>query len=136
MELYLPHCIYLINPREIRSVKYYQTYGRRSYSPMKDFDELSDEDKEHVQKFIEIEMYGRDNYIEINVSNDNENELYKEIRQKLARKFGMNLRNNKTNEYIITLFEKGIEIEKIAEILKIRKNNVNKIIEEYRNKKN
>jgi hypothetical protein len=135
LELCLSSCIYLINPREIRGVKYYQTYRNEIYSPMEEFKELSDENKKYVKKIVEIEMYGKDNNIRIDVSDDKENELYKEIRQKLARKFGMNLRNNKNNEYIITLFKKGIEVEQIAEILKMRKNNINKIIEEYKSKK-
>ncbi|MDR1574868.1 MAG: hypothetical protein LBS37_02575 [Treponema sp.] len=146
MELYLSDGIYLINPREIRCVRYYSQLGDLCYSPDEKFENTSEDDKKYIKKIIEIEMYGFkignygnkiDNIIKIDVSNDKENESYKEIRQRLSRKFGMNLQNNNRNEeYIITLFEKGIEIEKIAEILKMRKNNINKIIEEYKSKKN
>ena len=84
-------------------------------------------------------MYGRghENDIIIDVSDDNYHVLYKEIRQKLSRKFGMNILDNKKNrDNTIYLYENGITVDKIAEILSLRKNNVDKIIEEYKSKKN
>jgi hypothetical protein len=71
--------------------------------------------------------------IRINVSDDNDGEIYKEIRNKLFRKFG--LREEKTYENVIKLFEKGMKTKEIANILRIRMGTVIKIIGKY-NKKN
>ncbi|MDR1839358.1 MAG: hypothetical protein LBQ93_07255 [Treponema sp.] len=114
MELNLDRCVYLINPRAIRYIKY-----------------------NHKDSII-IVMNGskdeRDDInIRINVSDDNDGEIYKEIRNKLFRKFG--LREEKTYENVIKLFEKGMKTKEIANILRIRMGTVIKIIGKY-NKKN
>jgi hypothetical protein len=41
VELDLSTGWYIINPRELRSVKYYQIYNRREYSPDKIFEDLT-----------------------------------------------------------------------------------------------
>jgi DNA-directed RNA polymerase specialized sigma subunit len=111
VELILDGCVYLINPRAIRYIKYEEN------------------------NYIVIVMNGskdeRDDInIRINVSNDKDGEFYKEIRNKLFRKFG--LREEKTYENVIKLFEKGMETKEIANILRIRMGTVIKIIGKYK----
>ena len=113
MELNLDKCDFLINPRAIRYIKYYHN------------DEIvivmngSKEERDGIN-------------IRINVSDDKEGEIYKEIRNKLFRKFG--LREEKTYENVIKLFEKGMETKEIANILRIRMGTVIKIIGNYKKK--
>jgi hypothetical protein len=142
MELNLSSGWYIINPRELRSVKYYQEYGGREYSPDKIFDNLTDEKKESVAKIIEIELndkIGEDgrrqaNILRINVDDD---KLYNYIYKNFARKFRLKYSNNKIDEkLIVRLFEKDFTVNEISDILKIKNNIIEKIIEEYKNKKN
>jgi hypothetical protein len=141
MELNLSSGWYIINPREVRSVKYYQEYNGREYSPDKIFDNLTDDEKKSITKIVEIELndkIGEDgrrqaNVLQINVSDD---KLYNYIYKNFARKFRLKYSNNKINEkLVIRLFDKDFTIEEIADILKIKNNIIEKIIMEYKNKK-
>ena len=121
MELILNGCVYLINPRAIRYIKYnnkHETDENESGSIIIVMNGSRDEDD--------------DINIRINVSNDKDGELYKEIRNKLFRKFG--LKEEKTYENVIKLFEKGMETKEIANILRIRMGTVIKIIGKYKKK--
>ena len=111
MELNLQGRIFLINPRSIRYIQY-------------------DYNEDRSRAYIEIVMNGKDENIKIDVSGDENDELYKEIRSKLFRKFG--LREEKTYENVIKLFEKGLETKEIANILRIRMGTVIKIIGKYK----
>jgi uncharacterized protein (DUF433 family) len=179
MELYLSSGWYLINPREIRAVRYFQycNYLDKEYPPDYNFEkilsditlkeeyfwkkevwednervyvELSENEKEEkiaeiknkTNKIIEIEMYdktGNDgrkypNCIKINVNNNN---TFDYIYQNLSRKFGLRIRNKEIEKNkIIKLYEKGLSVEEITEILNIKDTLIKKIIEEYKSKKN
>jgi DNA-binding NarL/FixJ family response regulator len=111
VELNLKGRIFLINPRSIRYIQY-------------------DYNEDRSRAYIEIVMNGKDENIRIDVSGDENDELYKEIRNKLFRKFG--LREEKTYENVIKLFEKGLETKEIANILRIRMGTVIKIIGKYK----
>jgi len=110
VELNLAECDYLVNPRAIRYVRY-----------------------DRDEKIITIVMNGNrdeNDGIRINVSNDKDGEMYKEIRNKLFRKFG--LKEEKIYENVIKLFEKGLETKEIANMLRIRMGTVIKIIGKYK----
>ena len=54
-----------------------------------------------------------------------------------ARKFRLKYSNNKIDDkLIIKLFDKDFTIDEISEILKIKKNIIEKIIQEYKSKNN
>jgi hypothetical protein len=154
MELYLSSGWYLINPREIRTVRYFQRYGDTEYSPNTSFDEilndissgveLSDEEKDkirnNIEKIIEIEMYDRTddrghkypNVLQVNADND---ELFNYIYQNLSRKFGLRIRNKMLEEdKIIKLYEKGLIKQEIAKILNLKYPLVENVIEKYKTK--
>lgn len=142
MELNLANGWYIINPRELRSVKYYQVYGDRAYSPDKIFEELTDDEKKSIVKIVEIELNDKinddgkrqANIIQINVSDD---KLYNYIYKNFARKFRLKYSNNNINEkLIVKLFEKDFTIDEISEIMKIKNTTIEKIIEKYKSKKN
>ena len=113
MELNFDGCDFLINPRAIRYIKY-----------------------NHKDSIIIVMNGSKDESdginIRINVSDDNDGEIYEEIRNKLFRKFG--LKEEKTYENVIKLFEKGMETKEIANILRIRMGTVIKIIGKYKKK--
>jgi len=184
MELYLSDGWYLINPREIRTVKYFQylDYANgKKFPPDSSFndilDNLSSEDeyfwkkeswendiphkriylelteqekeekkskiKEKLKKTIQIEMFdkiGNDGHKYPNILNINigdNNELFNYIYQNLSRKFGLRIRNKEIEKNkVIKLYEHGLPIEEIITILNIKNKMVDKIIEEYKNKKN
>ena len=142
MELNLSSGWYIINPREVRSIKYYQEYDGKEYSPDKIFENLTDEEKRLIVKIVEIELndkIGEDgrrhaNVIQINVNDD---KLYNYIYKSFARKFRLKYSNNKINEkLIIKLFEKDFSVNEISDILKIKNNIIEKIIMEYKSKNN
>jgi len=142
VELNLSTGWYIINPREIRSIKYYQEYFGREYAPDNKFTDLSEEERKTVKKIVEIELNDKiddngrrqANVLKINVNDD---KLYNYIYKNFARKFRLKYSNNKIDEnIIIKLFDKNFTSEEIADILKIRINTIEKIIEENKNKKN
>ena len=50
MELNLSNAWYIINPREVRSIKYYQKYFGKHYSPDEKFENVSEEEKKSIEK--------------------------------------------------------------------------------------
>jgi hypothetical protein len=54
VELYLSDGWYIINPRELRSVKYYQVYLGREYSPDKIFEDLTEDEKNLLEKLLKL----------------------------------------------------------------------------------
>jgi hypothetical protein len=142
MELYLQDGWHLINPREIRSVKYFQRLKNQNsneYSPDTIF---KDEYIEQVEKIIRIEMFDKtngrgnreQNILEIPVNDD---DLFNYIYKNLSRKFNLRIRNKVIEEdNVIKLYEKGLTKEEITKILHIKFTLVENIIEKYKNKKN
>ena len=111
MELNLLECDYLVNPRAIRYIKY--NHNHEIIIVLNG----SKEERDDIN-------------IRIDVSDDNDGEVYKEIRNKLFRKFG--LKEEKIYENVIKLFEKGLETKEIANMLRIRMATVIKIIGKYK----
>lgn len=140
MELYLRDGWYLINPREIRTVKYFQHYYGHEYPP--DIEPKNIENKEDLEKIIRIVMYDKtdkdgnrkSNILEIPVKSD---DLFNYIYKNLSRKFNLRIRTQKIEEdNIIKLYENGLTKEEITKILHIRFTLVEKIIDNYKSKKN
>jgi len=142
MELNLSNAWYIINPREVRSIKYYQKYYDKHYSPDEKFENVSEEEKKSIEKIIEIEFNDRidengrkqSNIMRISVPDDN---LYKYIHNSFARKFKLKNVSYKIDEKIIKkLLDKEFTSDEIAEILKINSVTINKIIEKIKSKNN
>jgi hypothetical protein len=136
MELYLKDGWHLINPREIRRIKYFQKHpsdssNRELYPPDEKFEDKSNEYYKGFKKYIRIEMF-KEESIEIVVNND---DIFNYIYKNLSRKFNLNIRTQKIEEgNVIKLYEKGLTKEEITKILHIRFTLVEKIIDSYKNK--
>ena len=138
MELYLNDGWHLINPREIRRIKYFQKrdgdmFDRELYPPDEKFEDKPDEYKKSFKKYIRIEMF-KEEKIEIVVNND---DLFNYIYKNLSRKFNLRIRTQKIEEdNVIKLYENGLTKEEITKILHIRFTLVEKIIDSYKSKGN
>ena len=145
MELHLSDGWYLLNPREIRTVKYFQRYNDKDYSPDEKFYNLTDDEKKEIKKFVRIELLDRTdntgkrypNIMEIDVQDD---KLFKYVYQKLSRKFNLNYRNKKMENdtsfnNILKLYQRGLKVNEIAHYLNLEEEIIEYIIEEDDKKK-
>jgi len=146
MELHLSDGWYLLNPREIRTVKYFQRYNDKDYSPDEKFYNLTDDEKKEIKKFVRIELLDRTdntgkrypNIMEIDVQDD---KLFKYVYQKLSRKFNLNYRNKKMENdtsfnNILKLYRQGWLVNEIARYLNLEEDTIGKIIEDDKKKIN